>query len=62
MKFSDLQSKQQQQIIQTVAIALPTTSSSSISRLIKQLLEEQYIKPIDPNTAPRYMKYIPVWA
>lgn len=42
--------------------ALPTTSSSSISRLIKQLLEEQYIKPIDPNTAPRHMKYIPVWA
>ena len=24
--------------------------------------EEQYIKPIDPNTAPRHMKYIPVWA
>ena len=23
---------------------------------------QNYIKPFDPETAPRYMKYIPIWA
>ncbi len=41
---------------------LPETSSGSISRLIKEAAEKQLIKPLDPATAPRYMKYIPVWA
>lgn len=41
---------------------LKQTSSGSISRLIKEAVEQKYIKPLDPDTAPRYMKYIPIWA
>lgn len=37
------------------------SSSGSISRLIKEVLNNKLIKPVDPNTAPRYMKYIPTW-
>lgn len=40
---------------------LPESSSASISRLIKDAVEKKYIKPLDPQTAPRYMKYIPHW-
>lgn len=32
------------------------------SRIIKDTLEAKLIKPVDENTAPRYMKYIPFWA
>jgi predicted HTH transcriptional regulator len=32
------------------------------SRVIKDTVEVGLIKPIDENTAPRYMKYIPYWA
>ena len=38
------------------------TSSSSSSRLIKEAIGKNLIKVLDPNTAPRYMKYIPIWA
>lgn len=38
------------------------SSSGSISRLIKEVLNKQLIRAVDPNTAPRYMRYIPVWA
>ena len=38
------------------------SSSASISRLIKDAVEKKIIKPLDPDTAPRYMKYIPIWA
>lgn len=38
------------------------SSAASISRLIRDAVEMQLIKPLDPNTAPRYMKYIPFWA
>lgn len=38
------------------------TSSGSVSRLIKEAVNKKLIRPVDPNTAPRYMKYIPVWA
>lgn len=38
------------------------TSAGSISRLIKESVGEKLIKPIDPDTAKRYMKYIPIWA
>lgn len=31
------------------------------SRIIKDTLEAGLIKPVDKNTAPRYMKYIPFW-
>lgn len=41
---------------------LKSTYSASISRLIKDTVSENLIKPIDPKTAPRYMKYIPFWA
>lgn len=42
--------------------ALSESSSGSISRLIKDAVAKQLIKPVDPDTAPRYMKYIPAWA
>ena len=41
---------------------LKESSSGSISRLIKDALSKKMIKPLDPDTAPRYMKYIPYWA
>lgn len=41
---------------------LEEKSSASISRLISDAVENKYIKPLDPTTAPRYMKYIPYWA
>lgn len=41
---------------------LKDTSSGSISRLIKEAVSMKLIKPLDPSTAPRYMKYIPFWA
>lgn len=40
---------------------LKETSSGSVSRLIKQVLNHKLIKPLDPDTAPRHMKYIPIW-
>lgn len=36
--------------------------SSTISRIIKDAVEVGKIKPLNPETAPRYMKYIPYWA
>lgn len=41
---------------------LQDSSSGTASRLIKETVERNFIKPLDPNTAPRYMKYIPFWA
>lgn len=41
---------------------LKDSSSGSISRLIKDAVEFGLIKPLEPDTAPRYMKYLPVWA
>lgn len=40
---------------------LKESSSGSASRLIKEAVAKNYIKPLDPTTAPRYMKYIPIW-
>ncbi|MBR5507164.1 MAG: transcriptional regulator [Clostridia bacterium] len=40
---------------------LRESSSGSASRLIKEAVAKNYIKPLDPTTAPRYMKYIPMW-
>ena len=40
---------------------LAETASAAISRLIKEAVNQGVIKPFDPNTAPRYMKYIPFW-
>ena len=33
-----------------------------ISRLIKQVVDLKLIKPFDPDTTPKYMKYVPFWA
>ena len=41
---------------------LKESSAGSVSRLIKEAVEMKLIKPLDPTTASRYMKYIPVWA
>ena len=41
---------------------LKESSSGTISRLIKDAVEKKLIKAVDPSTAPRYMKYIPIWA
>lgn len=41
---------------------LNDSSAGSISRLIKEAVDIKLIKPLDPTTAPRYMRYIPIWA
>lgn len=41
---------------------LKESSAGTISRLIKEAVSMELIKPLDPNTAPRHMKYIPFWA
>lgn len=40
---------------------LPDTSAASISRLIKETMDEGYIKPLDPAAGKKHMKYIPFW-
>ena len=41
---------------------LKDSASGTISRLIKEAVALELVKPLDPTTAPRYMKYIPIWA
>lgn len=41
---------------------VPQSSAGSISRLIKEAVAEDIIKPLDPTTSNKYMKYIPFWA
>ncbi len=41
---------------------LPQSSSGSVSRLIKEAVASGLIKPLDPTTSNKYMKYIPAWA
>ncbi len=41
---------------------LKNSASGSISRLIKEAVDMKLIKPLDPDTAPKHMKYIPGWA
>ncbi len=41
---------------------LSDTYSASISRLIKEAVKEQIIKPLDDSTSNRYIRYIPAWA
>ena len=36
-------------------------NSAMISRVIKDAIEVNQIKPFDPNTSKKYMKYIPWW-
>lgn len=37
-------------------------NSSSISRLLKDAVGKGLIRPVDPDTAPRYKRYVPYWA
>jgi ATP-dependent DNA helicase RecG len=37
-------------------------SISAVSRIIRDAVVENKIKPQDPTTAPRYLKYLPYWA
>jgi predicted HTH transcriptional regulator len=37
-------------------------NKAAISRLIAMTVKKGLIKPLDPDTAPRYMSYIPFWA
>ena len=41
---------------------LENSAAPQVSRLIKAAIEQRLIKPLDPDTAPRYMRYIPIWA
>ncbi len=41
---------------------LTSSASPVVSRLIREALKRNLIKPLDPSTAPRYMKYVPYWA
>lgn len=41
---------------------LESSASGSVSRLIRDAVAEQLIKPFDPKTAPKHMRYIPAWA
>lgn len=37
-------------------------SSSTVSKLLATAVGDGLIKPVDPETAPRYMRYVPAWA
>ena len=41
---------------------LKESSAGSISRLIKEVVDKNRIKALDPKTAKRYMRYVPIWA
>ena len=41
---------------------LKDSSAGSISRLIKDAVDKKLIKALDPQTAKRYMRYVPIWA
>lgn len=41
---------------------LKVSNKASVSRLIKEAVSKNIIKPLDPYTAPRYISYIPYWA
>lgn len=40
---------------------LEETDKVKGSRIIKDTLTAGLIKPVDPETAPRYMRYVPYW-
>ena len=44
------------------AFGLSENEKVKASRIIHDTLAANLIKPLDSNTAPRYMKYIPYWA
>lgn len=44
------------------AFSLSEKDKVKASRIIRDTIEAKLIKPVDPSTAPRYMKYVPYWA
>lgn len=42
--------------------ALDDNAKVKASRIIRDTVDKGLIKPIDPDTAPRYMRYVPFWA
>lgn len=40
---------------------LDDSYKSNVSRVIKLAVEKNLIRPFDPETAPRYMRYVPTW-
>lgn len=44
------------------AFGLEETDKVKASRVIRDTIGANLIKPVDPSTAPRYMKYVPFWA
>ena len=45
-----------------IRFGLPESSAGIISRLIKEAVENNLIKPFDSNAGRKYMRYIPIWA
>ena len=45
-----------------IASALREKKTAYPSIAGKEAVASEFIKPLDPTTAPRYMKYIPIWA
>ena len=41
---------------------LDSKEISIVSRIIRDTISEGMIRPLDPDTAPRYLKYVPFWA
>ena len=39
-----------------------SSNAAQISRLIKEAIEAHLIKPVNPDTSPRYREYLPDWA
>jgi len=44
------------------AFGLEEKDKVKASRIIRDTLDVKLIKPMNPETAPRYMKYVPFWA
>ena len=44
------------------AFGLDEKDKVKASRIIRDTLDAKLIKSLDPDTAPRYMKYVPYWA
>ncbi len=41
---------------------LTEKEKAKVSRIIKETISAGLIRPVDPETAPRYMRYVPFWS
>lgn len=41
---------------------IPSDDKYKASRIIRDTLDAGLIKPVDPHTAPRHMRYVPYWS